>query len=88
MKEFPIYIAEKRYNGLRAGERKRISDYNRVAVKVQNYINDIAARWPSGKFGAFFSFEIASNIREDNQLVHKVVQSIDGGTNGVTVIKI
>jgi hypothetical protein len=87
MKPYPVHIPRDGYYGCDHRRRRKAEAFNRVAAKVERYINDRAAEFAPGEHAAFYSGTIAIELREDSKLVHDVVFAIDCGSNGVTVFK-
>ena len=87
MKSYPVTMHRSHYRGANAKKREQDSNYNRIAAKVEAYINNDLARRADNKAHAYMSFEVAEAIGEDSKIVHKIIMFTDGGSNGITVIK-
>ena len=87
MTKYPVQVSFDRYSGRDPRKLKRAQNFNRIAALVRDYINSEIEKWPEDTYGTFFGHQVATTIREDNNLVHLVIAGIDGGSNGVTVWK-
>ncbi len=87
MKTTPIYAPRQNYRGRDARKAAKCDHFNRVAAKVERYLNQEIAKLPDDTIQSFLSYWIAREIGEDSALVHRIVSGIDGGSNGVTVWK-
>jgi len=87
MKAYPITVHHKLYRGADPKKRAKMMDYNRIAGRVQAYLNNYLAKQPDNFVGSFFSFFIASEIGESSDIVHDIISSTDGGSNGITIVK-
>ena len=87
MTPYPVRVPRDYYRGRDARRTRKADEFNRVAARVEAYINDQVAKWDDDEFGALMSGFIAIELREDPKLVHDVIYGIDCGSNGVTVCK-
>jgi hypothetical protein len=87
MVSYPVRVPRDYYRGRDARRTRKADEFNRVATRVEAYINGQVAIWDDDAFGAFFSAMIAIELREDPKLVHDAVYALDCGSNGVTVCK-
>jgi len=87
MKAYPISTTRDYYRGKDARKREKASEFNRVATKVESYINNDLRDKPTDEIYQYLSYAIARELREDSDLVHRAVSSIDGGHNGATIFK-
>ena len=87
MRQYPVRVGYDRYSGQDRRKREKALEFNRVAEKVEQYINDLVAKWDDVSMGSIMSHQVAAAIREDNDLVHRIIFSIDAGHNGVTIYK-
>ena len=84
MKSYPIHIRREYRGG------KYLSDtqeYNRISDKVQDYLNNDLAEQEDDTIHVYRGAKIALDLGENSELVHEIIFSIDGGHNGVTIIK-
>lgn len=87
MKSYPITMSRRSYRGSNARERQKVNEFNRVASKIENYLNaDLAAR-QENCIQVYSSYLIASEIGESSDLVHDIVFATDCGSNGITILK-
>ena len=87
MKKHPIRVPRDYYRGRDARRLRKQEEFNRVALLVKTYINAMVDRWPEDTVAAIMSYEDASAIGADSDLVHRVILGIDGGSNGITIYK-
>lgn len=87
MKAYPISTTRDYYRGKDPRKREKASEFNRVAARVETYINDDLKDKPTDEVYQYLSHSIARELREDSELVHRVVFSIDCGHNGATIFK-
>ena len=86
MKSYPIDIGFHPYGGRDPPKVAKQQEYNRLARRIETWLNDQLAVRPDGVYG-FLNHEIARALGEDRDAVADVVFSIDCGHNGVTLIK-
>ena len=86
MKTYPISVSWDPYRGRDERKLRKRAEYNRVANRVETYLNAKLAAEPEGIY-QYLSHSIARDLREDYDLVQRVVFSIDCGHNGVTIVK-
>jgi hypothetical protein len=87
MKSYPISTDRDYYRGSNASKQRNATEYNRVAARVEKYINDDLKDKPTDTAYTYFSQYIAHELGEDSSLVQRIVFSIDCGHNGVTIFK-
>ncbi|KAF2988815.1 hypothetical protein OGR47_21210 (plasmid) [Methylocystis sp. MJC1] len=87
MKSYPVRVSFDPYRGANPNRLRKSADYNRVAARIEKFLNDQLANEPDDTVRQFFSRTIAADLREDEDLVQRVVFSIDCGHNGVTIVK-
>lgn len=87
MKSYPITMARRSYRGSNARERQKVNEYNRVATKIEQYLNADLEAQQENCIQVYMSYLIASNIGESSDLVHDIVFATDCGSNGITIVK-
>lgn len=87
MKSYPVYVPGDPYRGSNPGKVRKRDNYNRVASKVQAYLNAELEKLPDDTVQVFFSHSVASDIHEDPDLVQRIIFGIDAGSGGVTICK-
>jgi hypothetical protein len=87
MKQYPVHVYGASYRGADPKTRQKAQNESRVAARIQEYINEEIAKWPDDSVGSILSIQVATAIGEDNALVHRIIYSIEGGANGVTIYK-
>lgn len=87
MKSYPISMSRRSYRGSDASKRSKVQEFNRVATRVEDYLNGDLARQSEHSVNTYLSYSIASDIGEDSDLVHEVVFATDCGSNGITILK-
>lgn len=87
MKSYPITMARRSYRGSNARERQKVNEYNRVATKIEQYLNADLEAQQENCIQVYMSYLIASNIGESSELVHDIVFATDCGSNGITILK-
>ncbi|MBO9502584.1 hypothetical protein [Brevundimonas sp. A19_0] len=87
MRSYPIRVPRVSYRGADPRKKWKRDNANRVAGKIETYINDEMKQLPADSVHVFCSYEIASSIMEDSDMVQDLVFGIDAGSNGVTVYK-
>lgn len=87
MKTAPIYVPREHYRGGDLRKKVKRDNFNRVASKVEAYLNDEIVKMPIDSVRVFPSYAVASAIREDAELVRQIVFRVDGGSNGITCWK-
>jgi tetrahydromethanopterin S-methyltransferase subunit G len=86
MKTYPISVSWDTYGGRDERKLRNRAEYNRVAKRVETYLNAKLAAEPEG-IHQYLSHSIARDLGEDYNLVQRIVFSIDCGHNGVTIVK-
>lgn len=87
MKSYPIRMVRRVYRGSDPRKRNKLSEFNRVAGRVEDYLNADLAQQPEHSINSYLSYSIARAIGEDSDLVHDVVFATDCGSNGITIVK-
>ena len=87
LKQYPIRVPGEGYSGADPRKRRKAQEYNRVARLVEQYLNTEVEKWPDDTASSVLSYQVASAIGEDNDLVHRIIFRIDGGSGGVTIWK-
>ncbi|MEQ6335628.1 hypothetical protein [Sphingobium sp. MK2] len=87
MKSYPIYMARRSYRGSDPKKRGKINEFNRVAGRVEDYLNADLAQKADHTINTYLSYSIAHNVGEDSALVHEIVFATDCGSNGITIVK-
>lgn len=87
MVRYPIAAPFNAYRGKSITKLMEAQEYNRIAVRVAEYINKNIEDQPNDTTHVFMSASIAHALGESSEVVHKIVFSIDCGHNGVTVYK-
>lgn len=87
MKSFPITMSRRSYRGSKARERQKVNEFNRVATKIESYINADLETREENCIQVYTSYLIASKIGESSELVHDIVFATDCGSNGITILK-
>jgi len=87
MKSYPICLKRDNYRGANQAMQRKSAGYNHIVSKVESYINEELTDEPEDHFYQYFSEDIAASIDESSEIVHRIVHSIDGGSNAVTIYK-
>jgi hypothetical protein len=87
MTKYPVRVPLNRYSGRDPRKLKQADNFNRIAARIQKYINDEVEKWADNSIGSTLSCNVAASIHEDNDLVHVIIAGIEGGANGVTIYK-
>ena len=87
MKTYPIRIPRHSYRGSNAAKTRKSNEYNRIAALVESYLNADLASKENDTIQQYFCDSVASKLIEDRKTVRAVINSIDGGSNGVTIVK-
>lgn len=73
------------YRGSDPKKRATAAEYNRVAVKVADFLNDEAAKLAPGEQRNLLSHTVAAEIEEDAETVRRIIMSYEGGSNGMFI---
>lgn len=87
MKSYPISIARQSYRGSDARKRTKVSDANRIAGRIEDYLNQDLATKPDDTIQVYISHSIAREIGEDEEAVRRIIFATDCGSNGITIVK-
>ena len=87
MKKYPISTMLHSYRGKDPRKQAKTRNYNRIAARVEKYINDDMARQPADCLVQYLSYFVARDLGEDPAIVKSIVSGIDAGSNGVTIVK-
>ena len=87
MKSYPISVHRETYRGSDPRKRAKVSEYNRVASRIEDHLNRDLERQPQDSVQVYTSYVIASEIGEDSALVHDIIFATDCGSNGITIYK-
>lgn len=87
MKSYPITMSRRSYRGSNARERQKVNEFNRVATKIESYLNADLEAQQENCIQVYTSYLIASKIGESSDLVHDIVFATDCGSNGITILK-
>jgi hypothetical protein len=87
MMVYPVSVPHVNYRGSDTKKRNKNLDYNRIASKVEDYLNSELNRRPDDSVNVYMSYSVASAIGENDEIVRRIISSIDGGSNGVTIVK-
>jgi hypothetical protein len=87
MKFYPVRVPRDAYGGRKPRLLRKRSEFNRVAQRVEEYLNTDPERQPDDTVISFLSYAIADVLQEDVELVRDVVYGIDAGAGGVTICK-
>lgn len=87
MRTYPVRVPRSSYRGRNPRDLMKAANHSRVAGRVQDYINSDLASAPDDTVRVFHSHQIALDLAEDSRIISDVVFSIDGGSNGVTIVK-
>lgn len=87
MKSYPVSIARESYRGSNASKREKVNNLNRIAQRIEDYINDDLAAKPDDTIQVYTSYFVASDIGEDDETVRRIIHATDAGSNGITIVK-
>jgi hypothetical protein len=87
MMPIPVRVPRDTYRGREPRRLRKRDEYNRVAQRVEAYLNDDLAKQAEHTVTVYFSHTIANALQEDSDLVQRVVFGIDAGSGGVTICK-
>lgn len=87
MKSYPISIHREGYRGSDARKRAKVNNLNRIAGRIEEYLNNDLATKPDDTVHVYISFTIASEIGEDAETVRQIIFATDCGSNGITIVK-
>ena len=87
MKLYPVTVHREYYRGADPKKRMKNTNYNRIAGKVEAYLNDDLAKRPDDSVTVYISYSVARAIGEDTEIVRSIIMGTDGGSNGITIVK-
>lgn len=87
MKSYPVHVNRASYRGADRKKQAKNADYNRIAAKVEAYLNKDLAERADDLIQVYMSYSVAAAIEEDDRIVHDVIYATDGGSTGITVLK-
>jgi hypothetical protein len=87
MKSYPVSVHRMSYRGSDKRKVAQMLNYQRVADKIETYLNQELAALPDDTVQVFMSWAVASAIGEDDELVRKIILATDGGSGGITICK-
>ena len=86
MVEYPIHVSSPGYRGANQRKLREIRELASVAKKLEGHINRAVEDGDCGSFEFSYS-RLASDLNVPRDDVKKLLMSVDGGHNGVTVQK-
>jgi len=86
MVNFPIHIRRKSYNGKDPKKIAKIQEWNEIAGDLEKMINDIVEKQVNN-IQSYTYTEISNNTGYTISTVEELCLSIDGGSNGFTVMR-
>lgn len=87
MKSYPVSVPRDYYRGSNPARLRKMHNYNRVAARVESYINADLERQPDDTINQYMSGLVALELDESPDLVRDIIFGIDCGHNGVTIVK-
>ena len=87
MRSYPITVHRAAYRGVDPKKRAKIMERNRIASRVEEYLNADLAKRPIDSIQSYLSYAIADAIGESSRIVHDIINATDGGSNGITILK-
>lgn len=87
MECYPVSMTRRYYRGNDPRKQAKAREFNRVAARIDEYLNADMASQPDHSVTSYRSYAVASAIGEDSDLVHEIVFATDGGANGITILK-
>jgi hypothetical protein len=86
MSSYPVRVQRDHYSGRNPRRRERQQRYNEVAALCERYLNGrIVARADNRQ--TYLYPNIAHDLGLDVEEVRRVLFGVDGGHNGLTVVK-
>ncbi len=86
MKVFPIHVPRKHYRGSKEAMRRRVSEYNQDAAKLEAYLNEQIQADPTPIQQYLYGF-ISPDVGLSVDRVREILFGVDCGHNGLTVAK-
>lgn len=86
MKIYPIHVHRSAYRGSNAAKRRRASEYDADAMRLERYLNLQIEADPSPIQQFIYGF-IASRVGMSEGRVREILFRVDCGHNGLTVAK-
>jgi hypothetical protein len=87
MMSYPVKVPRMQYRGADSRRGQRAREHNRVASRIEDYLNADLSALPDGSVKVYLSYRIADQIGEDPELVQEIVFGIAAGHHGVTIAK-
>lgn len=87
MKGYPVSVRREGYRGSDARKRAKVNNINRIAARIEGYLNDDLAKQPNDTVHVYVSYMVARDISEDEETVRRIIFATDGGGNGITIVK-
>ncbi len=87
MKTYPVRVPRDLYGGRGDARRRKQASFNDAAQAIEQYLNWAMEAEPAGTMREFLTADIARALHLDDELVDRIVFSIDCGHNGVTIRK-
>jgi hypothetical protein len=75
------------YRGVDPKRLANVAEYNRIAARIEGYLNAELAKRPVDTLKSYSTDGIADAIGEDSRTVHKIIFATDGGAHGITILK-
>ena len=86
MVTYPVHVRRNHYSGSKEGLRLKAARDNRIAGELEEYINK-AIEEQNEEEKIYLYSEIAHETGYSLDVVHRFLFSVDGGSNGFTVVK-
>ena len=86
MVTYPVHVPRKKYGGRKEKLKRKTIEYNRLVSDIESFINEKVEESDEDTI-QIMSDSIAAHLGLSTGLVRKVVYTVDGGDNGVTVNK-
>lgn len=87
MKTYPVRVPRNLYSGRDDARRRKQASFNDAAQAIEQYLNRAMEAEPGGTMREFLTADIARALHLDDELVDRIIFSIDCGHNGVTIRK-
>jgi uncharacterized protein YfaP (DUF2135 family) len=87
MLSYPVSVPGVRYRGADPKKRAKNTNINRIASKIEAFLNADLAKRPSDSITVYISYTVAREIGEDGEIVRNLIFGMDCGSNGVTILK-
>jgi CRISPR/Cas system type I-B associated protein Csh2 (Cas7 group RAMP superfamily) len=84
MVTYPVHVQREAYRGKEDKLKQEAIEYNRLAGELESYINKKVEE--SDEYELIIIYDsIAAKLHLPLDLVRKILYSVDGGDNGITV---